>query len=119
MWFPLKLYKDLTKLQLAASEVVWQRGMMMWQEALSGQGSPTPKFTQEMTDMVNEKFAVIPEVALAIWQQQLKQANNYKINAQDSDIESYWRNWTALYRATLSPLNKRAGANQKRLRKRA
>ncbi len=116
MWF--KLYQDMTALQLTANEVVWQRGMLMWQQAVSGtlrgDASPAPRFTQEMTAMVTEKFAIIPEMALAVWTQQLQQIGRFK---HALTAEDYLKNWAALHSATLIPLRKRARANQQRLRR--
>jgi len=83
-------------MSLNAAEVMWRRGQM------SDDG-------KEMQRMVAEKFQVLPEVALAVWMNTLKQATRMTLSGK--------HNIAQMQLAALRPVTKRVKANKRRLRK--
>ncbi len=87
-------------MSLNAAAVMWRRGSMADNQT-------------EMHKMVAEKFAVLPEVALAVWADTLRQATRLALTGGKK------HSLTQMNLAALRPIAKRVKANKRRLGKRA
>jgi len=95
MWF--RLYQSWTKMSLQAAEVIWQRTSATEDHA-------------ETQRMVTEKFQVLPEVAMAVWADTMKQSLRMAMTGGKYSMMQ-------AQLAALRPVAKRVKANKTRLRK--
>lgn len=93
-------------LGLSLTEVVSARGLMM-AAAMTGE----TRHMKELTGMVSEKFAVLPEIGGAMMQESLRYAASGRTHPSEEDL-------LAWQKAVTAPVQKRVHANAKRLRKR-
>jgi hypothetical protein len=94
------------KLSLSLAEVMSARSLMM-AAAMAGE----TRHAAELTGMVSEKFAVLPEIGGAMMTEGLKLATSGRTQLSEADL-------LAWQKAVTAPVQKRVHANAKRLRKR-
>lgn len=94
------------KLSFSLMEVMTARTLMV-AAAMAGE----TRHAAELSSMISEKFAVLPEIGGAILSESFKLASSGRAHFSDTDL-------LAWQKAVSAPVHKRVHANAKRLRKR-
>lgn len=101
-----RLMMESWQLGLSLTEVMSARSLMM-AAAMAGE----TRHMAELTGMVSEKFAVIPEISGAMMKEGMRYAASGRTHPSEADM-------LAWQKAVTAPVQKRVHANAKRLRKR-
>lgn len=94
------------RLSLSLQEVMMARSMMI-AAAMTGE----TKHLEELSDMVTEKFAVLPEIGGAMMKEGMRFVSSGRTEVSEADM-------LAWQKAVSAPIEKRVYANARRLRKR-
>jgi hypothetical protein len=111
VFFPLaahweNLLWESWRLSLSLTEVLSTRSLMIG-AAMAGE----TRYAEELQGMVSEKFAVLPEISVAMMREGLRLAGSGRTHLSEADM-------LAWQKAVSAPVHKRVHANAKRLRKR-